>query len=449
VQTALATQPVHPHPIFTEGKELGAEITELCAYIYAATYQLLTLIREFDEKRYWELPGLMSCAHWLNFKCGIGMNAAREKVRVAHALKDLPKISEAFRKGELSYSKVRAVTRIAKAENEDYLLMIARHGTAFHVEKLVSKYRRCERQQDIENANLVHNRRELTCFYDADGSFVIKGRMPAEQGALIMKALELALEKEYQAPAKAEEDEGSAANDGSHDVSAETSRHETLPARRADALAEIAETYLDADPTSASSADRFQVVVHVSAETSEDNSHIENGPHVSAETSRRIACDCSKIRIGEDEKGEPLSIGRKSRVIPPAIRRAMRARDKGCRFPGCTNTHFVDGHHVKHWANGGETSLDNLVQLCRHHHRLVHEGGFACERQEDGKFVFRDPTGRLLVESWQLASLPNAEEPINWRESYMPDVVIDSETCVSLWTGERIDWDLAVGHLFA
>lgn len=298
MQTALATQPVHPHPIFTEGKELGAEITELCACIYAATYQLLTLIREFDEKRYWELPGLMSCAHWLNFKCGIAMNTAREKVRVAHALKDLPKISEAFRKGELSYSKVRAVTRIAKAENEDYLLMIARHGTAFHVEKLVSKYRRCERQQDIDNANLVHDRRELTCFYDADGSFVIKGRMPAEQGALIMKALELALEKEYQAPAKAEEDEGSAANDGSHDVSAETSRHETLPARRADALAEIAETYLDADPTSASSADRFQVVVHVSAETSEDNSHIESGPHVSAETSRRIACDCSKIRIG-------------------------------------------------------------------------------------------------------------------------------------------------------
>jgi len=127
----------------------------------------------------------------------------------------------------------------------------------------------------------------------------------------------------------------------------------------------------------------------------------------------------------------------------------MRARDKGCRFPGCTNTHFVDGHHVKHWANGGETSLNNLVQLCRHHHRLVHEGGFACERVEDGKFVFRDPTGRLLVESWQLASLPNAEEPINWCESHMPDVVIDSETCVSLWTGERIDWDLAVGHLFA
>ena len=111
-------------------EQLGAEITELCSYIYAAEYRLLTLIREFDENEYWAEQGLCSCAHWLNFKCGIGMNAAREKVRVAHALADLPKISEKFEAGALSFSKVRAVTRIADASNEEYLLMMAEHGTA-------------------------------------------------------------------------------------------------------------------------------------------------------------------------------------------------------------------------------------------------------------------------------------------------------------------------------
>ncbi len=133
--------------------QLGAEITELCSYIYAAESRLLTLIHEFDEKEYWAKQGLISCAHWLNFKCGIGMNAAREKVRVAHALARLPKISDGFARGKLSYSKVRAITRIADKSNEDYLLMIADHGTAHHVEKLVSKYRTAKRLQDAEIAN--------------------------------------------------------------------------------------------------------------------------------------------------------------------------------------------------------------------------------------------------------------------------------------------------------
>jgi hypothetical protein len=119
-----------PNPVYREGARLGEEITHLCACIHAATYRLLVLIREFDENTYWGLPGMCSCAHWLNMQCGIGMNAAREKVRVAHALKELPGISEAFRKGELSYSKVRAMTRVANEHNENYLLMIAPHGTA-------------------------------------------------------------------------------------------------------------------------------------------------------------------------------------------------------------------------------------------------------------------------------------------------------------------------------
>lgn len=282
MQSALATYPPHPAPIYTKGKDLGEEITEMCAYIFAATYQLLVLIQEFDEKKYWALPGLCSCAHWLNFKCGIGMHAAREKVRVANALKDLPKISEAFGKGQLSYSKVRAMTRIADDTNEDYLMMIARHGTAYHVEKLVSQYCRCKHQQEIANANKQYDRRELKCYYDYEGNFTIKGRMPAEQGAMIMKALELAVERSR----KSTKVIGPAANGEYHDAPSKTCPGESIPNRRADALAEIAETYLNAEPSTASSADRYQVVVHVSAETLIE---VPIDPDVPAETPTILA----------------------------------------------------------------------------------------------------------------------------------------------------------------
>jgi len=439
-------QPIdHPlHSKYVEGDKLGAEITELCSYIYAATYQLLLKIREFDENEYWAVGGVCSCAHWLNFKCGIGMNAAREKVRVAHALVDLPLISEAFRKGRVSYSKVRAMTRIADETNEDYLLMIANHGTAHHVEKLVSQYRRCKRLQDLDNANETHKNRELYYFHDEDGCLVIKARFPAEQGALILRALEMATE--------AKENEDS-------DVTAETSEPDTYSARHADALVEIAETYMQTEPVPASTADRYQVVVHVyprgtpTAETSStqevENAHIEGGPHVTAETSRRIGCDCTVVGVIDGENGEPLSIGRRSRTIPPAMRRALRFRDKGCRFPGCTNTRFIDGHHIEHWADGGETSMSNLVQLCRRHHRLVHEGGFECERHLDGKFVFRDARSQPISGSVTLPDIDPREDLYDWFERQDRAPSIDADTCVPNWyAGDTMDWDLAVGHLF-
>ncbi len=445
ISTAISVAEPQLHKHYTAGEQLGDQITELCGHLYAATYRLLVLIHEFDKQGYWELPGLCSCAHWLNFKCGIGMNAAREKVRVAHALSELPKISKAFERGELSYSKARAMTRIADKNNEDYLLMIARHGTAWHVEKLVSKYSRAQRLQDTESANEQHASRELSYFYDDDGALVINGRLPAEQGALIVKALEMAMDKQFIVRAGPSPRPGNEIDHGVNDVSAETSEYESLPARRADAMAEVAETYLNTEPSQASTADRYQVVVHVTAETS----HIEDGPHVSAETSRRIACDSSIVKLTKDKKGEVLSIGRKSRSIPLAIRRALRFRDGGCRFPGCTNTHFVDGHHIKHWAHGGETSLDNLVQLCRHHHRLVHEGGFICERTMSGKIEFRDPIGRDLQESRALPGRSRNGNIIDWIQFERPGSNIDAQTCVTQWSaGENIDWHLAVGALF-
>jgi hypothetical protein len=180
-----------------------------------------------------------------------------------------------------------------------------------------------------------------------------------------------------------------------------------------------------------------------------DVSHLEGGPHVTAETSRRIACDASIVRLHEDEDSEPLSIGRKSRTIPPAIRRALRARDDGCRFPGCTHRSFLDGHHIEHWADGGETGLDNLVQLCRHHHRLVHEGGFHCGKDEQGKLQFRDPREQLLNGYSVPTPVPDDATIEDWMVSHMQDVAIGDSTGIPNWmAGDTMDWDLAVGNLF-
>ena len=182
------------HPDYQRAETLGDEITELFGYITSASYELLARIAEFDEQRLWEQGGLCSCAHWLNWKCGIGMNAGREKVRVARALGDLPKISAAFRRGEISYSKVRAITRVAHAGNEEYLLNIALHGTAHHVETLVRGFRRAVRLNDPDIAEQQHRSREFGYHWDEDGSLVFNGRLPAEVGALLMKALDSAVD---------------------------------------------------------------------------------------------------------------------------------------------------------------------------------------------------------------------------------------------------------------
>jgi hypothetical protein len=432
VSTAIAIAEIPAESTRSDAEKLGAEITELCSYIYAAEARLLTLIRQFDENQYWANQGLCTCAHWLNLKCGIGMNAAREKVRVAHALGKLPKISGAFAKGVMSYSKVRAITRIADETNEDYLLMIAEHGTAHHVEKLVSKFRTAKRLQDAEISNEQYIQREVTHFYDHYGCLVIKARLPAEQGALIVKALEMAMDKDF----------------AETEVVPENDEPTPVAARRADALAEVAETYMNNNESSGSTADRYQIIVHVGA-SSDVNSFIEDGPGVTAVTSRRIACDSSIIAIKEDMNGEPLSIGRRSRTIPPPMRRALRARDKGCRFPGCTNTRFVDGHHINHWADGGETSLDNLVMLCRHHHHLVHEGGFVCEKPADGEISFRDQREQPLESSPTMPGVAANDDVQQWIDREFFEANIDSESCAARWhAGERMDWHAAVGSLF-
>ena len=426
-------------------RQLEDQITELAAHIHAANYRLLTLIHEFDAAEGWAGPGLRSCAHWLNWKCGICLNAAREKVRVAHALADLPDISQAFSSGRISYSKVRAMTRVATPENEELLLRIALHGTASHVERAVRLYRGAKRAEALENENLRHQQRRVTWRQDEDGSMVLHARFTPEQGERIRLAIDAAVEE---------------IETEQQDVTAETSAEPDLDhpkpcpyeQRRADALERLADHFLNgSDSGNNHGGERCTLHVHTDIDTLQENgqgaeSNLENTGNVSAETSRRLACDCSVVHWIDDEDGNTLSIGRKSRTIPPAIRRVLNHRDHGCRFPGCTAHKYTDAHHIQHWADGGETKLDNLVTLCRHHHRAVHEGGFTVKMNPNGQPEFRDPNGKLLPPAPETRFRGNVFALVTQNRRNGLDV--SAETCVPNWGGEVMDSDMVVGALY-
>ncbi|MGD9020203.1 MAG: DUF222 domain-containing protein [Lysobacterales bacterium] len=413
---------------------LADDITELAAHLDAGAFRLLELIREFDENEGWAGPGMRSCAHWLNWKCGMSLGPARERVRVARTLPSLPLISDAFRKGEVSYSKVRAMTRVATPDNEQSLLQVALHGTASHVETQVRLYRKVKRIEALEEENQRHEQRELNWYVDDDGSWVFRGRFTAEQGALILQALEVAEEQLF------EEQCGVPEN-----VPAGTSCQ-----KRADALTRVAEGFLAGVDAEASGGDHYLVNIHTGMETLQEGgngaeSEVEDAGNVSAETSRRMACDCSVVHWRDNEEGEPLNIGRKSRTIPPAIRRALKRRDQGCRFPGCTCKRFVDAHHIVHWADGGETSMDNLVLLCRTHHRLVHEGGFGVENTDDRGAVFYMPGGEPIPQVPEKRSRGNVFAIMSGN--HKNGLQITPETPIPRWDGEPMDHAEAVAML--
>ena len=371
-----------------DASRIERELLTLYAHISAANYRFLCLLNDYDDLNAWHGTGIKSFAHWLNWRCGIGLTAAREKIRVARALKALPGIASAFSEGTLSYSKVRALTRVATPDNEASLLSIARCGTAAHVERICQGLRRC---QSLKEARVAHQRRALSYYRDDDGCLVIRGRLPAECAERVLAALDTATER-----LREERREQSGADSDAADM--------PFAACRADALGRLAESYLAHGDQALSGGERTSLVVHVNPQALRENASAEasapkaltaRGAPLSRETVKRLSCDASLLAVYENAEGEPLAIGRKTRTIPPAINRALALRDGGCRFPGCTERRFVDAHHMHHWADGGETALDNLVTLCRRHHRLVHEAGFSVYRR-DGKIEFATPAGAPL-----------------------------------------------------
>ncbi len=478
------------------------EMTQLWGHINAAKCRFLELLAEFDRRDGWGRHGCASCAHWLNWQCGIGMVAAREYVRVARALSSVPTIHAAFREARISYSKVRAMTRIATPETEDALLNVAVHGTAHHVERLVGKYRSVERREAAARAGGQYALRGVEYRWDEDGSMTITAKLPAEVGEIVRRALEAAIatiEADSAGSAEATNQNGDCRHtppEVGRNVSAEacaapegaTYTHApghqaphtdpehreplTPTMKRADGLRLLAERFLHQRRVDCGTvADRFQVVVHIDqASLASDEEHggdsdsdrgrgrakqmqqhceLEHGPGLALDTARRLACDATVVGLIENGDGHPLNVGRRTRSIPPALRRALASRDGGCRFPGCDRHRFTEGHHIVHWANGGETSLRNLVTLCHYHHRLIHESGFAVRMTDDGALIFTRPDGSRIGAHGARGNGPAAATTtstliaINSRTG----LAIDANTIRCRWGGESMDYHMAVGAL--
>ena len=456
-----AASPAEPAEVPLE--RLEAQICELAGHLAAATCRFLVLLADFDARRGWASWEMGSCAQWLSWKCQMSSGTAREHVRVARALRDLPVIRARFAAGRLSYAKVRALTRIATPATEAGLAELAGPMTGNQLERFARAHRQVTQADDAD----ARVRRRVTWRLEEDGSLSGTFRLPPLQGAVLLKALRAACTEL-----------AGQAGDLRGDVSAETPAAPGAPAADtravrtssdlADGLVAVAESFLAGKVAGADDAEVYQVVVHagtdvltepaappgVSAETPAARArvpgdpadparcHVEDGPAISVSTAQMIACPAALSWMTHGDRGEILALGRRRRRPSSAIRRAARERDGcRCRFPGCESRR-VDLHHIQHWINGGRTDLDNLISLCPWHHKVVHDRGYLIAAPPGGGFAFYRPDGTPLP------TCPPLPEPDGGIDT-AHDADITPDTIIPPWYGERLDLNHAIWACFA
>jgi hypothetical protein len=507
-------------PVATRGgqlsdQELIEQVSTQAAHIAAAECRYVLLVAELDRRDLWADGGhCRSCAHWLNWRCGTSLATAREQVRVGRALASLPLVRCAFASGEISYSKARAITRVATPRIEKMLVDLARCATASQLELIVRSYRRVDAEEG-KTALANYRRRYVRSYTDDDGMVVIQARLSPEDGAVVLGAIEAAREalradrerelKQQSEPATppptpeapatenipavenvsaetfTEDPEEKPCEVPEHaqsagsGVSAETSLDERdvndsvrgipLPEgsgpltlvgegpgdewelATADALVEACRSVLENGLRSGGDKPHVNVLLHVDERVLEDPgaegcSSIEGIGAVSSHTARRLACDAGISPLIYRMDGRVEAEG-KTRSIPRQMRRAVLARDEGCRWPGCTKRRFVDVHHVVFWSNGGRTTPSNLVSICRFHHRLVHEGGYRLETRDSGQVRVWRPDGTEVpaVAPRMRASGADLEE-----QHRQAGLAIDGETMPRGYA-EPFDLDMTIDGL--
>jgi hypothetical protein len=356
-----------------DSQKLVEIIDRTTAVIASASSERLRALAAYDEQKLWRRDGATSMTSWLAARYGLGRGTAREWVRVAHALRGLPRIAEAYAGGEISWDQLQPLTKFASTETDEHW---AGKAPDLRPAGLWREARRHARVRNREAAD-IHRRRYLSLWWDPESPVLyLEGMLGADQGA----ALQTALERRSEEIVLAEPPESS-----------------PQEARMADALVELV-TGGDAE-----NAPPATMVVHAGAEvlTREEPdrgpwlAETEGGTRLPSEAVRRLVCD-SRIEWVLEEDGRTVGIGRRGRAVPGQLLRLLRHRDLGCRFPGCERKRWVQAHHLVHWADGGATNLDNLVLLCHAHHRLIHEGGWRTSGHPARDLRFHDPTGRPL-----------------------------------------------------
>jgi hypothetical protein len=350
---------------------LVASVNQHHNAISAHQSQLLAAVRELDQRKAWRVDGATSMVAWLVQRCGVTASTAREWVTAAAKLQTLPKISDALSQGKLSFDQVKPLVEVAKPETDASLAERATHWSAKQVRELATAVR----NQSDDQATGFFARRFLR--FD-DRRRALSGLLPEDQYAIVKNTLV-----------------------------ARASRHlkERTPfdQRMADALVAVCKGDAQHEPGGQERAGgkhgtRPTVVVHADLRFlagGDGSAELDALGPVSREVARRLACDAKVLVSADSPGGQALNLGRARRDPSDAQRIEIRRRDKGCRFPGCSHTEFTDVHHVRHWANGGPTDLENLVELCDQHHRAIHEMGWKVSGDANIELTYRSPTGRL------------------------------------------------------
>lgn len=415
----LGAHPAMPTINRDEAEQLGRRMQGIAAHQAEVDHDFLIALGEFDARgAIAHFQGIKSTAHFVAWACSMSGGTAREHVRVARALRTLPKVSELMRQGRLSYSKVRELTRVTDLVAEDELCELALEMTASQVARTVAAYRTA-----CGTRIRALSKRRFTVSPTPDGLVRITVVLPPEEAGIITAAVESAARRGQQAAddeaAERERNCGSAGGQRGDaddavilpDVPAGTSHRR--PPDRVQGLVDVAASYLDLLPGEPDD-DHTLVTVHVNAGLLMDAAqapaaasdlvcHVENHGPIEPATAQRLLCTSPLLGVLVDAAGRVLNLGRAKRLASRAQRRALRVRDRGiCQFPGCDQIRHLDAHHLIPWFAGGNTDLDNMVLLCRRHHVLVHEGGIrvAGIDAKHRRFVFTMPDGRPISGTW-------------------------------------------------
>ncbi len=352
--------------------QLANALDRAAALMVAASAEALRTVAAFDERGLWKRDGATSMSSWLAGRYGLAWGTAREWVRVAHALRELPRIFEAYAGARLSWDQLRPLTRFATPETDEYWAGRAPRLRPWSLHREAARHERTLR----DRAEEARRMRSLSFSWDRDLPLLyLEATLPAEEGAAVQGALEHRAEQVVLADRPDSPQE----------------------ARLADALVELVTGGQQGQ------APPPTLVVHAGADVLAGDepaegprlAETEDGRGLPSEAVRRLACD-GRIEWVLESRGRPVGIGRRGRTVPGQVARLLRHREGACRFPGCERRRWLHAHHLVHWADGGATNLDNLVLLCHAHHRLLHEGGWSTSGHPARALRFHDPGGRAL-----------------------------------------------------
>ncbi|HET7236261.1 MAG TPA: DUF222 domain-containing protein [Actinomycetota bacterium] len=370
---------------FLSDADLASDLDEIERAARLLEAERARRLAEFERRRAHQSDGFLSLSAWLVARHRVAPSTATRRVRVARSLEAMPRAAEAYASGELSEAAVGLLTSVAAAHPdafaraEEPLLEAAR---TLPVSGLRSVIEYWSQAQDLAGAGVEEDRRfarrRLHASPTLGGMVRVDGDLDPEAGQALMTALRAVMDADARTRG--------------------TPELRSPAARRADALGEICRSWLDSEERPAIAGERPHVEVVVDLEAlagRAGRSELADAGTITPEAARRMACDAKVGRVITHGPSQPLELGRSTRVVTPALRRAVTVRDGGCRFPGCGRPPgWCDAHHVRHWADGGETSLDNLVLLCRPHHRAIHRG-FGLDMIA-GAPVFSRPDGTPL-----------------------------------------------------